>query len=92
MKGMILTLCIICFGCAIFSAGLFVHNDEIKLNQINQAIKRSIGVSMNAMAEKEINQRTVDEAMQEFIKSFEVLAPKKFITRLECLALVNILY
>ncbi len=89
MKGTILTLCIICFGCAIFCAGLFIHSDALQLDRINQAVKRSINTSMNVLIQKEIDQRTKEKAMEEFIDSFEVLAPKNIHYAIEMLGFNN---
>ncbi len=76
MKGMILTFCIICFGCAIFCAGIFLHSDEMQLDEINHAMKRSIRSSMEIMADRKIEQRTAEEALDEFMRTFKILAPQ----------------
>lgn len=77
MKGTILTFCIICFACAVFFAGIFLHHDEMQLDDVNQAMKRSIHSSMEVLKDREIDQRTAENAMAVFLQSFRALAPKK---------------
>lgn len=78
MKGAIHACGILFLACSVFAAVIHLQTEEMMLDTMNQAVKRSIIYTMEAAVKLDVQARNTDWTTDTFSAFFKVLAPENY--------------